>query len=59
METQTMNMQQKIVPFLWFDENAEDAVNFYISCFKNSKAGNVSRYDEVSARLQGARSILC
>jgi predicted 3-demethylubiquinone-9 3-methyltransferase (glyoxalase superfamily) len=53
METQTVNMQQKIVPFLWFDENAEDAVNFYISCFKNSKAGSISRYDEASAKASG------
>ena len=33
----------KITPFLWFDTEAEEAMNFYISVFKNSKAGNVSR----------------
>jgi len=27
---------QKITPFLWFDDNAEEAINFYISIFKNS-----------------------
>ena len=35
---------QKISPCLWFDDNAEDAVKFYVSIFKNSQAGNVTRY---------------
>jgi len=35
---------QKPVPFLWFDDNAEEAIKFYVSVFKNSKVGNVSRY---------------
>ena len=35
---------QKISPCLWFDDNAEDAVKFYASIFKNSKVGNVTRY---------------
>ena len=35
---------QKISPCLWFDNNAEDAVNFYTSIFKDSKIGNVTRY---------------
>ncbi|HKQ21274.1 MAG TPA: VOC family protein [Nitrososphaeraceae archaeon] len=35
---------QKISPCLWFDENAEEAVKFYVSIFKNSKVGNVTRY---------------
>ena len=40
---------QKISPFLWFDDQAEEAVNFYVSVFKNSKVGNITRYnDEVS-----------
>ena len=34
----------KITPFLWFDDKAEEAMNFYISMFKNSKVLNVSRY---------------
>jgi len=34
---------QKITPFLWFNDNAEEAMNFYVSIFKNSKIGNVSR----------------
>jgi predicted 3-demethylubiquinone-9 3-methyltransferase (glyoxalase superfamily) len=37
---------QKITPFLWFDNNAEEAANFYVSIFKNSKVVNVSRYGE-------------
>lgn len=35
---------QKISPCLWYDDNAEDAVKFYVSIFKNSKVGNVTRY---------------
>jgi predicted 3-demethylubiquinone-9 3-methyltransferase (glyoxalase superfamily) len=35
--------QQKIVPFLWFDGNAEEAINFYVSLFKNSRILSVSR----------------
>lgn len=53
MDTKTENKKQKIVPFLWFDDNAEEAVKFYISCFKNSKAGSISRYDEASAKASG------
>lgn len=37
---------QKITPFLWFDNNAEEAMNFYISIFKNSKVLSVTRYGE-------------
>jgi len=37
---------QKITPFLWFDNQAEEAMNFYTSIFKNSKIGNVTRYGE-------------
>lgn len=41
---------QKITPFLWFDNQAEEAVNFYCSVFKNSKKGSVARYDEEGAK---------
>jgi len=34
---------QKIITFLWFDKEAEAAMNFYVSVFKNAKAGRVSR----------------
>ncbi|MEO7715390.1 MAG: VOC family protein [Capsulimonas sp.] len=39
-------MSQKITPFLWFDDKAEEAVNFYVSIFKNSKITSLSRYGE-------------
>ena len=38
--------QQKIKPFLWYDNGAEEAVNFYCSLFKDSKVGKVTRYPE-------------
>ena len=44
---------QKITPFLWFDSNAEEAVNFYVSIFKNSKVGKVTRYNEASSKAAG------
>jgi predicted 3-demethylubiquinone-9 3-methyltransferase (glyoxalase superfamily) len=37
---------QKITPFLWFDDQAEEAINLYVSVFKNSKILSVSRYGE-------------
>jgi len=42
METEHNN-QQKITPFLWFDNNAEEAMNFYTSIFKDSKIGKIHR----------------
>ena len=48
---------KKITPFLWFDANAEEAMNHYLSVFKNSKAGNVTRAGgkvlTVSFQLEG------
>ena len=35
---------QRITPFLWFDDQAEEAANFYVSVFKNSKIKEISRY---------------
>ena len=40
---------QKIIPFLWFDTQAEEAVNLYVSLFENAKTGQVSRYDKAGA----------
>ena len=37
---------QKITPFLWFDDNAEEAINFYTSIFKDSKIENISHYGD-------------
>lgn len=42
---------QKVTPFLWFDNQAEEAVNFYISAFKNSKIVNVTHYGEAGAEV--------
>src|SRR2546425_5178343 len=44
---------QKIVPFLWFDGNAEEAMNFYVSVFKNSKVLSVTRYGEAGPGPKG------
>jgi predicted 3-demethylubiquinone-9 3-methyltransferase (glyoxalase superfamily) len=45
---------QRITPFLWFDGEAEEAVNFYVSIFKNSKVVNVTRYGEAGPGPEGA-----
>ena len=46
---------QKISPFLWFDGNAEEAVNFYVSVFKkDSKILNISRYGEAGPGPKGS-----
>ncbi len=44
---------QKINPFLWFDDNAEEAVNFYTSVFKDSKVKASTKYNEESAKASG------
>ncbi|MGH2396256.1 MAG: VOC family protein, partial [bacterium] len=44
---------QKITPCLWFDDNAEEAVEFYTSIFKNSKVKTVARYGEEGAKASG------
>jgi predicted 3-demethylubiquinone-9 3-methyltransferase (glyoxalase superfamily) len=44
---------QKITPFLWFDNNAEEAVKYYIEAFANSKILTTSRYNEASANVAG------
>lgn len=43
----------KITPFLWFDDKAEEAMNFYISIFKNSKVGSVTRYGDAGPGPKG------
>src|SRR6266496_3851698 len=45
---------QKIVPFLWFDGKAEEAANFYVSVFKNSKVVRVTRYGEAGPGPKGS-----
>ena len=44
---------QKITPFLWFDDKAEEAVSFYTSIFKNSKIGKIARYGDAGAQVSG------
>ena len=44
---------QKITPFLWFDDKAEEAAAFYTSIFKNSKIGTVARYGDAGAEVSG------
>ena len=45
---------QKITPFLWFDGKAEEAMNFYVSIFKNSKVGRVTRYGDAGPGPKGS-----
>ena len=45
---------QKITPFLWFDNQAEEAMYFYVSIFKNSKSGTVTRYGETGPGAKGS-----
>ena len=44
----------KITPFLWFDNNAEEAVQFYTSIFRNSKILQTSRYPEGAPGPKGS-----
>jgi predicted 3-demethylubiquinone-9 3-methyltransferase (glyoxalase superfamily) len=53
LENKKENSMQKITPFLWFDGNAEEAMNFYVSVFKNSKIKNVRRYGEAGPGPKG------
>ena len=45
---------QKITPFLWFDDKAEEAVDFYTSVFKNSKTISISRYGDAGPGPKGS-----
>jgi predicted 3-demethylubiquinone-9 3-methyltransferase (glyoxalase superfamily) len=49
-----MAIKQKITPFLWFDHQAEEAANFYVSLFKDSKVLEVARYGEAGPGPQGS-----
>lgn len=44
----------KITPFLWFDTQAEEAANFYVSIFKNSRIVGISRYGEAGPGQKGS-----
>jgi predicted 3-demethylubiquinone-9 3-methyltransferase (glyoxalase superfamily) len=45
---------QKITPFLWFDNNAEEAAQFYVSVFKNSRILAVTRYGDAGPGPKGS-----
>lgn len=45
---------QKITPFLWFDDKTEEAANFYVSIFKNSKIGSIARYGDAGPGPKGS-----
>jgi predicted 3-demethylubiquinone-9 3-methyltransferase (glyoxalase superfamily) len=45
---------QEITPFLWFDDQAEQAAKFYVSTFKNSKIGTVRRYGDAGPGPKGS-----
>ena len=47
---------QKITPFLWFDNQAEEAVKFYTLIFKDSKIGKITRYGEAGEKVAGRPS---
>src|SRR5262245_9258262 len=45
---------QRVTPFLWFDDDAEEAANFYTSIFKNSKIKGISRYSDAGPGPKGS-----
>jgi predicted 3-demethylubiquinone-9 3-methyltransferase (glyoxalase superfamily) len=51
---QVQTSDQKITPFLWFNDNAEEAIEFYTGLFKNSGIGSVSRYGESGPGAKGS-----
>jgi len=53
-DTTTPQLMQKITPFLWFNDNAEEAVRFYTSIFKNSKIKKIARYTKVGPGPEGS-----
>jgi predicted 3-demethylubiquinone-9 3-methyltransferase (glyoxalase superfamily) len=50
---------QKITPFLWFDDRAGEAVNFYMSLFQNSKIGRMFRYTEDASPKNRSTGGIC
>ncbi len=49
---------QKITTFIWFDNQAEEAANFYVSLFKNSKLGAISRYTDAGPGPKGSAMVV-
>ena len=52
-EKERNKIMQKITPFLWFDDNAEEAANYYTSVFDDSKVGSIVRYSKAAAEVSG------
>lgn len=48
-----MKIKQKITPFLWFDDQAEEAISFYTAVFKDSEVGNIARYGDAGPGEKG------
>lgn len=48
--------KRKITPCLWFDTEAEDAAKFYVAIFKNSKVGNISRFNKEGHEIHGKKA---
>jgi predicted 3-demethylubiquinone-9 3-methyltransferase (glyoxalase superfamily) len=48
-----MPTSQKLSPCLWFDTQAEEAANFYVSIFKNSKITSIARYPNAGQEVHG------
>lgn len=44
---------QKVIPFLWFDDQAEEAARFYVSIFRNAKISSIARYGDGGPRPKG------
>ena len=53
MKKSANRIEQKITPFLWFNNQAEEAAKFYTSIFRNSKIGKVARYDKANEKVSG------
>lgn len=53
-QARTQPTTQKITTFLWFDKNAEEAVNFYVSVFKNAKVLQTVRYGDTGPGPKGS-----
>jgi predicted 3-demethylubiquinone-9 3-methyltransferase (glyoxalase superfamily) len=51
-------IRQKISPCLWFDSEAEQAANFYVSVFGNSRVKTISRYGEAGREVHGGKPAL-
>lgn len=49
-----MSSVSSITPFLWFDNNAEEAANFYVSVFENARIGNIYRYSGAGPMPEGS-----